>query len=192
MAEKFKYKKAENHVKKRDGLSPAIKQTLLESMRDEWPKHRRYQGMAGFWLNIHRGLLHGTNQLADGFEAMLDTPPSEIQDELNARKLQNYGNQVISQLHHHHEIEDHNYFPQFIQLYPNMEHAINLLDGDHQVLHQALDDTTMALVDLVAQKPIDRDMLAQVAKGSRELEQIITRHLWDEEEIIIPILLEHG
>lgn len=73
-----------------------------------------------------------------------------------------------------------------------MEHAINLLDGDHQVLHQALEDTQLALVDLMAQKPVDRDMIAQVAKGSRELEKIITRHLWDEEEIIIPILLEHG
>lgn len=189
---RFKYKKPENHVKKRSELSPIIKQTLLESIRDEWPKHRRYQGMANFWLGIHRNLLQGSHQLANGFEALLDTPPSEIQDELNARKLQQFGNQLISQLHHHHEIEDHNYFPQFVQLYPNMAHAIELLDGDHQVLHQALEDTQLALVDMMAQKPIDRDMIAQVAKGSRELEKIITRHLWDEEEIIIPILLEHG
>ncbi|MGL1920594.1 MAG: hemerythrin domain-containing protein [Hyphomicrobiales bacterium] len=188
----FKYKNPENHVKKRDGLSPTIKKTLLESTREDWPKHRRYQGMAGFWLNIHRNLLQGTNQLADGFESLLDTPPSEIQDEINARKLQQMGNQVISHLHHHHEIEDHNYFPQFIQLYPNMEHAINLLDGDHKILDQALQDTQLALVDMMAQKPVDRDMIAQVAKGSRALEKIITRHLWDEEEIIIPILLEHG
>lgn len=189
---KFKYKIPDNHVKKRKQLSPEIKQTLLESIRDDWPQHMRYGGMASFWLGIHNNLLQGTNQLADGFETLLDSPPSEIQDALNAKKLQQLGNHLISHLHNHHEIEDHNYFPQFIQLYPNMEHAINLLDGDHQVLHQALDDTQLALVDLMAQKPIDRDMIAQMAKSSRDLEKIITRHLWDEEEIIIPILLEHG
>lgn len=179
-------------VTTREKLPPAIVKTLLESIREDWPKHPRYNGMANFWLNIHRNLLHGSVQLADGFEAMLETPPSEIQDALNAQKLKGLGDHVISHLHHHHQIEDHNYFPQFIQLYPNMERAINLLDADHKVLEQALHDTQQGLAELTSDKLIDRDVVAQVAKGSRALEKIITRHLWDEEEIIIPILLEHG
>jgi hypothetical protein len=69
-----------------------------------------------------------------------------------------------------------------------MEHAIALLDGDHRVLEEALNDTEKGL-DALRTRPVDRDAIARVYKGSRALEKIISRHLWDEEEIIVPIFL---
>jgi ABC-type glycerol-3-phosphate transport system permease component len=44
-------------------------------------------------------------------------------------------------------------------------------------------------VEALRARPVDRDAIARVYKGSRALEKIITRHLWDEEEIIVPIFL---
>lgn len=70
-----------------------------------------------------------------------------------------------------------------------MENAIALLDGDHLVLDSALDKTTLALSALI-NGSVNRETIAKAYDCSRELDKIISRHLWDEEEIIIPIFLE--
>ena len=185
----FDYTEPENSIIRREGLSPAIRETLLESTRSEWPEHPRFLGKANFFLNIHGNLLNGAEQLAGGLEALLDSPASEVQDALEASRLKQLGRDLISFAHHHHEIEDHFYFPQFTRLFPAMEHAIELLDGDHRVLESALNDTESGL-EALRTRPADRDGIARVWKGSRALEKIISRHLWDEEEIIVPIFLQ--
>ncbi|WP_298854704.1 hypothetical protein [uncultured Ruegeria sp.] len=75
--------------------------------------------------------------------------------------------------------------------YPQLDHGLKLLDGDHKVLDAALDETQQAL-DELNETSVCRDSLADLHKGSLALNNILNRHIWDEEEVIIPIFLKHG
>ena len=131
----FDYQIPDNHLSLRSGLAPAIRGTLLESTRDEWPEHARYQGKAGFFLGIHSNILNGSKALSGGFETLLDVSNSTVEEELRASRLTRLGQDLIGYAHHHHEMEDRYYFPVFKKQYREMENAIALLDGDHLALH---------------------------------------------------------
>ena len=188
---KLDYTAVENHVAKRGGLSDSIRETLLESDREQWMGHPRFHGKAAFWMTIHRDLLQGAAHLRQGMEQLLDIPDTELADTLRASRLRNFARRLIDFAHHHHEIEDHGYFPQFVLLYPSLDRALALLDGDHRVLNEALDETDTALGNLGTGE-INRDVIAKIHDGCSMLDQILNRHIRDEEDIIIPILLKHG
>ncbi len=179
------------HVSKRTGLPSSVQETLLESTRSEWQNHPRFGGKANFFMTIHRDLLNGANQLSRGIERLLDTSPGDIGDAVERMNLLPFSRNMIGFAHHHHEIEDHGYFPQFALMYPELNRGLSLLDGDHKILDAALDDTQMALNGL-NDTAIRRDQLAALYSGSQALENILNRHIWDEEEVIIPIFLRHG
>ena len=185
----FDYSAPENHILKRDTLSPFIRKTLLEITRDQWVGHPRYHSKASFFMNIHRDLLNGSAQLSQALEGLLDLPEGELVS-LKTARITDFAGRLISFAHHHHEIEDHGYFPQFALLYPEIERALKLLDCDHRILDQALHDTEGALQQLTNKK-FSRDKLGELHRGSKALEDILNRHIWDEEEIIIPIFLKH-
>lgn len=102
-----------------------------------------------------------------------------------------FSRNLISYAHHHHEIEDYSYFPQFALLYPELNRALSLLDSDHRVVNDSLSHTQTAL-DRLESGSVTRDELAEVHAGSKGLEKILNRHIWDEEEVIIPIFLKHA
>lgn len=188
----FDYDAPDNHINHRQKLSPEIRQSLLpENVREEWPGHPRLGGGAGFWQSVHRDLLKGSATLCKGLESLLDVPEAELADKPSVQRLVRYGSSLVGFAHHHHEIEDHNYFPQFRALYPNLDRAMTLLDCDHRILDQALNDTELALGKL-GHVPVTHDRLAEIYRGGQALDQILNRHIWDEEDIVIPILLSHG
>lgn len=185
------YDLPEYHVSKRKGLPASVQETLLESTRSEWKDHPRFGGKAKFFMTIHRDLLDGAAQLSRGVEQLLDVPDSDVGEATTQMNLLPFAKNLISFAHHHHEIEDHGYFPQFGLMYPELNRGFSLLDGDHKVLDAALDDTQVALNHLTG-PAITRDQLADLHKGGQALENILNRHIWDEEEVIIPIFLRHG
>ncbi len=188
---RFDYQAPEHHVTKRDGLPFGIRETLLESTRDEWANHPRYGGMASFLLGIHRDLLNGAALAAERAQALLDTPESELRDALSASQLGPVANHLVSFAHHHHTIEDREIFPQVALIYPAMINAMALLDGDHHVLNAALDDAGTATRTLMPANP-DRDQIGRIHESCLTVQAIMKRHIWDEEEIIIPIFLKHS
>lgn len=187
----FSYSESAYHVKKRKSLPESIRSTLLESTRSEWKDHPRFGGKATFFMTIHRDLLNGAARLSRDLEQLLDIPTSEVADAVEQMKLISFSRNLIGFAHHHHEIEDYAYFPKFALLYPELNRGLSLLDHDHKVLDAALDHTQEAL-DKLASAKITRDQLAKLHTGSLELEGILNRHIWDEEEVIIPIFLRHG
>ncbi|MFT5631006.1 MAG: hemerythrin-like domain-containing protein [Gammaproteobacteria bacterium] len=184
------YQQLTHHVAMRDGLPSAIRPTLLEEAQQDWKAHPRFAGKARFFMKIHRQLLDGADWLADRTEQLLDTPQSTLVDQINASGIQQRTAHLLHFAHGHHEIEDHGYFPQFIQLYPNLEHAMQLLDGDHKVLDETLDGTETGLADLMRNP--NRDSVGLLHRNAAALKKIMHRHITDEEDIIIPIFLRHG
>lgn len=185
----FIYQDPGNHLSHRMELAPSIRKTLLESTRAEWPKHPRYSGKADFFLGIHKDILNASRVLSDGLQELLEAPKYSVNEKRQASELSQFGCKLIRYAHHHHEMEDQYYFPEFRRLYRPMENAIALLDGDHLVLGEALDETA-EMLKLLVNGSVSQDTIAKAYKASRVLDHVISRHLWDEEEIIIPIFLE--
>ena len=185
------YDLPENHINKRKGLPSSIQETLLESTRSEWQNHPNFGGKANFFMTIHRDLLDGAAKLSGGIEQLLDVSHIEVSEAAERINLLEASKNLIDFAHRHHEIEDHGYFPQFKLMYPELNRGFALLDGDHKILDAALDETQVALSKLTG-AAITRDQLASLHTGSRALEKILNRHIWDEEEVIIPIFLKHS
>ena len=89
----------------------------------------------------------------------------------------------------HHHIEDDHYFPQFKRVFPRLARPVDLLDGDHRVLEESLDAMERHLNALSAER-VDRDAVGRALDDARELDCILGRHLADEEDIVIPALLQ--
>lgn len=185
------YQTPQYHVAMRDGLPSAIRPTLLEETETDWRQHPRYAGKARFFMNIHRNLLDGADSLHGALEQMLDLPTGDLGAAIRRSNLTDGATGLINFAHGHHEIEDHGYFPQFVRLYPQLERAMNLMDGDHKVLDEALHGAEHAL-DEIANSGASRDRIAGLYTHSAALKKVMHRHITDEEEVIIPIFLRHG
>ncbi|MEW5423219.1 hemerythrin domain-containing protein [Amorphus sp. 3PC139-8] len=112
-------------------------------------------------------------------------------------KLARYGSFFVSQLHEHHHLEDMHYFPLLAAAEPRLEAGFTLLDGDHKSLDAHLGrfvDEANVLLQTLQTEPVDiaAGRAAAFAEGIGTFEGFLDRHLTDEEDIIVPILLEHG
>lgn len=179
-----------HHVAMRDGLPLVIRPTLLEEAEHDWEQHPRFAGKARFFMNIHRQLLDGAEWLSGVVEELLDAPNDIVQDRIGAIGLAPNTKRLLHFTHGHHEIEDHGYFPQFIQLYPQLQNALSLLDSDHQILDAALNRVEAEQKALM--RSPKRDQLATLHQHTAALNKVMHRHITDEEEVIIPIFLRHG
>lgn len=102
----------------------------------------------------------------------------------------------VQQLEGHHEIEDVQYFPLLMKLEPRLRRGFDILEKDHAHIHGDLAELHAAWVEMnraagagSAEAPAALNRLAKDLGGFlRPLE----RHLADEEELIIPILLDRG
>lgn len=182
----FDYSAPENDVRTRLRLSSPIRRTLLESERASWPAHPRSSGKAAFFLEIHHALLNGTAQLVSNLQVLTEEPLSTLNEALAVSEARQLSGNLISYAHHH--MEDAHYFPAFARALPQLDHALALLDGDHRTLEEALDGTEKSMAALQAGAN-DQCAIARAPDHACTLEKIIGRHLYDEEDIIIPVFL---
>jgi len=185
MSKSFDYGSSENHVEKRQELSEQLQSFLTELQKDcgtreQWPHHDRFAGEAEFWLQVHKALLG-----ADARKKHLT-------------QLSQLGGQLIHHAHTHHHVEDHHFFPVFRRAYPGLNHHLELLDGDHRVLTEVLDQLETAFNSM----PVIKDSTDKAAKSlltakaeelyhaAKRVDNLFRQHIGDEEEICIPALLK--
>ena len=112
-----------------------------------------------------------------------------------APRLARTGGGFVQHLHGHHGIEDDHYFPILVTRDARLERGFEILDTDHHALDGYLgrftDEANAALRALK-----DRDRLRTEAgrlhEGLLRLDRFIDRHLTDEEELIVPVILLDG
>ncbi len=103
----------------------------------------------------------------------------------------------ISQLHGHHQIEDAHYFPAFRAADQRLARGFDVLADDHELLHEGMVTnirTINKLVDIVrepGESSIDEKRRAadSFVECSELLYRRLARHLDDEEDLIIPLML---
>lgn len=176
----------------RNGLPDALRVLLADYPRDLWQSDRNFHGLVSFWLERHLMFRQVLTHLRKEGEAFLDgrTDPQRH----GARTAQLAG-RLINELHGHHQIEDHQYFPKLAKLEPRLKKGFDLLDHDHIALDghlQGLTENANALLrGLSARKPA-RDAAGRLQKNYSEFERFLDRHLIDEEDLIVPVLLRHA
>jgi hemerythrin-like domain-containing protein len=173
---------------------PADLRYLVEKYpRESWGAKHTIGQMGRFWLERHDMF----RELGAGLvSATVDLREERLTPQQFASWFAPRLNFFLSQLHGHHQIEDQHYFPVFAAAEARLKRGFDILDADHHVIHDLLEANAASANEFLGalQKGGDPLKRATDAYGGHA-EHLLTgllRHLDDEEDLIIPLLLDRG
>jgi hemerythrin-like domain-containing protein len=136
-------------------------------------------------------------ELGGGLQTASDTfragkvPPAQFQGWF-APRLQFF----LSQLHAHHQVEDYHYFPVFRAAEQRLVRGFEVLESDHETIHAEIAKVVEAangfLRGLHGRSDAVRLAADRCADASGKLLKGLLRHLDDEEDLIVPLILDRG
>lgn len=189
------YQAPELDIDQRQGWPDELLVLLKDYPRETWRSNS--SPVARFWLDKHDYFRNQCRVL----EAAGDEYRREqvMPRELGARvvpRLQGF----LGALHGHHQVEDFHYFPAFRAAENRLSAGFDVLAADHELLHKGIMEiveAANAFINTIRDdSPTGRD--AQRHAGDRFVEvgetvyRRLMRHLDDEEDLIIPLMLHQG
>lgn len=178
---------------RRDGLPEDLRFLIRQYPRDVWRHPGALSSMARFWLQRHNFFRELGAQLSSSIDALREEEfdPGRFAEWFAPRL-----NYLLSDLEAHHNIEDVHYFPMFRAAEPRLRRGFEILDSDHHLIHDLLEENAAA----------GRQFLEGLGKGGdalrfgseaygQQADRLVTglmRHLEDEEDLIIPMMLDRG
>ena len=117
-----------------------------------------------------------------------------IEHQVYAAQLSRYARFFVEQLHGHHHIEDEHFFPILSQRDSRLTRGFTLLDSDHQELDAHLHFFTDAANQVISPaNSLQLDASAgQFLDVVNSFNIFLNRHLLDEEELVVPLILKYG
>lgn len=175
----------------RPGLPDALRALLADYPRTDWTLHRNFDGLVSFWMDRHLNFRQLTARMQSQVQQVLD---GGADPEQFAAALSHTGGQFLTELHGHHSIEDQHYFPALTRLQPRLERGFAMLEADHQALDQHLHAFTTSANAVLSnwQTPALLTHTATFAADLTAITALLNRHLIDEEDLIVPVILHHG
>ncbi|MBN9888462.1 hemerythrin domain-containing protein [Salipiger abyssi] len=176
----------------RDGL-PTEMQTLLRDLpRDGWEAHPNFARATRNWMGAHLKFRALGDALQGDAEAFLD---GALPQDRYAERLAHGGHALVQHLHGHHSWEDRQFFPELEAADPRFTRGLEMLETDHVALDGLLDDLTRQGNRVVQLATLAPDQMAEEARPMRDtlerLNGFLARHLNDEEDLVVPIVLHH-
>jgi iron-sulfur cluster repair protein YtfE (RIC family) len=172
---------------------PAEMRTLLADYpRDDWEAHPGFKEKTRHWLGAHQMFRQLCQITRTETERYLDK--SRAAHDF-ADRLSHYGDALVRSLHGHHGWEDHIYFPELSAADPRFNAGLEILEKDHEALDRVLDGFTktgnrvIKLIQLDEKQAWDEAGILHGMTGT--IEAFLNRHLSDEEELAVPIILHH-
>ena len=176
----------------RDGLPDALRILLDAYPRQGWTQDPGFDELIQFWLERHQM-----------FRKLLATMTSETQALLDdiaqaphfAAATARYGGMFVNGLHEHHHVEDDFYFPRLRAKAPQIDRGFDILDKDHHALDRHLSDFVSTANDMLSVRDAPEKLKPAADNFLTQLEVLtglLNRHLIDEEELIVPIILKFG
>ncbi len=180
-------------LQERAGWPPELRVLIERYPREAWTGHANLGALAQFWLDRHaefRALGKMLTTATDDFrEAKLTL---EEFRRFFAPRLQFF----LQGLEGHHQIEDFQFFPIFRRAEPRLVKGFDVLEGDHEAIHaemlRVVDSANEMLRTLDGDSDARRVATDAYADTTRRLLKSLVRHLDDEEDLIVPVILNQG
>ena len=118
----------------------------------------------------------------------LDEPDGSAQELLGLTGMNPLGLDLVVHVHGHHAFEDSDVLAGFLGRFPQLSMAIALLEEDHQVLDQALEQSEQVFFQLRGEGATNLQ-IGKSLEQAKALAKILKRHTYDEEDIPIPAVL---
>ena len=181
----------ENQV--RTQAMPEDMRVLLDAYpRDTWEAHPGFHEKTRHWLGAHHMFRRLGKLVRTETENFLDR--ARASDDF-AGRLSYYGGALVGNLHGHHRWEDSEYFPELSSADPRFDAGLDILEKDHVVLDGLLNDFTESANRVIKLISLDetqaRDEAGVLHDHAETIEALLQRHLGDEEELAVPIILHH-
>ena len=176
----------------RTGLPDALRVLLEQYPRDIWTSHLHFDGLTRFWLERHLSFRHLMAELQTRTRAFIDEPGDP---RLQARQTARLAGALIEHLHGHHQIEDLHYFPVLADAERRLERGFVMLDADHHALEAELNglaEATNIYLRALTQGDGVHDAAGAFEARMRAFERLLDRHLADEEDLVVPVILHHA
>jgi hemerythrin-like domain-containing protein len=178
---------------RREGWPAELRVLIARYPREQWEAHPNLGGMARFWLSRHamfRELAVAIEEITAQFRAG-KLPPEEF-----ARQFVPRLQFMLDQLNVHHQIEDLHYFPIFRVADERLARGFEVLEGDHHHIHANMARTAETANALLRALQAGGDTLRRCgddyADASAGLLKGLVRHLDDEEDLIVPLILDRS
>jgi iron-sulfur cluster repair protein YtfE (RIC family) len=161
--------------------------------RETWATRPDLDELARFWLERHALFRKLDELIRSGTEKALDarTEPAELRPWL-ASHLRAF----ILQLDEHHQVEDLHYFPLFKEAEPRLLAGFDLLERDHETMHTGIEGIIERANALLGADSPDpgrfRSDLGRFLDAHTSLGRDLILHLDDEEDLVIPLIIEKG
>jgi iron-sulfur cluster repair protein YtfE (RIC family) len=175
----------------RAGLPEELRFLLADYPREAWESDPHFSGLVAFWLQMHQGFRKGLALMQDDAQQLLD---AKLDPKTFAHRLQRVGGQFVDHLHGHHHIEDDHYFPLLVAREKRLQRGFDILDRDHHQLTDNL-ETFVGMANAMMRATNERsarDQAGAFQTHLAKLETFLHRHLTDEEDLIVPVILRHG
>jgi hypothetical protein len=181
------------NIDTRQGLPTELQILLRMHPRDTWPDHPNFAASVQNWMGAHSMFRQlGRISLSDT-ETFLDKGMSV---DAYAGRLAHFGDLLVRNLHGHHHWEDRSFFPELAAADPRLDRGLDMLEGDHVALGQLLDQFTRGSNRVVQLAHLDPAQVmgevGPVHQAAQGLTRFLDRHLTDEEELAVPIILHHA
>lgn len=178
---------------RRSGWPGDLRVLIDRYPREQWNAHANLGDMARFWLSRH-AMFRELSATIDEITTQFRTgrlPPAEY-----ARQFVPRLQFMLDQLNVHHHIEDLHYFPIFRAADERLARGFDVLEGDHHYIHADMARTAETANALLQVLQAGGDTLRQssddYANASGALLKGLVRHLDDEEDLIVPLILDRG
>lgn len=178
---------------RRSGWPEDLRVLVARYPREQWDGHPNLGEMARFWLSRHamfRELSAAVEQIAALFRA------GKLPPEGFARQFVPRLQFMLDQLNVHHQIEDLHYFPIFRAADERLARGFDVLEGDHHHIHADMARTAETANALLRSLQDDRDTMRRCGDGyadaSAALLRGLAQHLDDEEDLIVPLILDRS
>ena len=179
-------------LEERTGLPDALRVLVESYPREAWEADPNFSGLIRFWLDRHLMFRRLTATMALEAEQAMN---GDLAPEVFAAHLSRYGSMFAGELHGHHMIEDAHYFPHLKRLDQRLVRGFDILDRDHHAIDghlQAFADDANAALRAVAARKGHKDATAAFRTRLARLDGFLDRHLTDEEDLVVPVLLKHA
>lgn len=179
---------------RRQGLNEELLYLLRRHPREGWDDNAGLGDLARFWLGRHDGFRQLGGALTDALTRFREGEIEAMRfGGFFAPRLQHF----LSELHHHHVIEDQHYFPVFAAAETRLARGFEILENDHELIHERIGRVITSANGLLGLlEGGDRDRIRRAADAyAADSDVLVTgllRHLDDEEDLIVPLMIERG